>query len=102
MIRSGRPWRVADPGACIWPVNSGVVLPDVVKIDGAVCCRGLLQCRARLQLDKITLEILSTGKGVDDLSALLRREIAISNPDNVHQDARICESYLGAHVLGNT
>jgi hypothetical protein len=33
---SARPRRIADPSACVWQVKSGVVVVNVVEIDGAV------------------------------------------------------------------
>lgn len=61
----------------------------------------LLQGRAGLNLDKVFLEI-TARKGGDDLVALLRRVLIVSNPDDVHQNARVCERDFGPHVLGDT
>jgi hypothetical protein len=33
---SATPRRIADPSACVWQVKSGVVVVNVVEIDGAV------------------------------------------------------------------
>lgn len=77
------------------------MFPDEVEIDGAVSRQGLLQGRASLNLDKISLEIITAGKCGDDLVALLRRVLIVSNTDDVHQDARVGEGNLGPHILGD-
>jgi hypothetical protein len=99
---SAMPRRITDPSACVWPVKCGVVVLDVVEIDGAERRRRLLQSRAGLNLDKITFEIITAGKGGDDLIALLWRVLIISNPDDVHENTRVCERDFRSHVLGDT
>src|SRR3954451_13659120 len=95
------PGRVADPSACVWPVKCGVVFLDVVEIYGAERRVRLLQGRASLDLDKLILEIFTAGKCGEDLVTLLWRVLIIFNPDDVHQDTRVCESDLGPHILGD-
>ena len=98
---SAMPGSVADACARIWLAKCVIAIFDIIDVDRAERRLRLLQGRVRLHLNKLILEI-TARKGGDDLVALLRRVLVISNPDDVHQNARVCERDFGAHVLGDT
>ena len=60
-----------------------IAIFDIIDVDCAERRLRLLQGRVRLNLNKLILEI-TARKGGDDLVALLRRVLVISNPDDIH------------------
>lgn len=98
---SAMPGSVADACARIWLAKCVIAIFDIIDVDRAERRLRLLQGRVRLHLNKLILEI-TARKGGDDLVALFQRVLVISNPDDVHQNARVCERDFGSHVLGDT
>src|SRR6476619_1101688 len=98
---SAMPGSVADACARVWLAKCVIAIFDIIDVDGAERRLRLLQGRASLHLNKLILEI-TARKGGDDLVALLRRVLVISNPDDVDQNTRVCERDFGPHVLGDT
>ena len=54
-----------------------------------------------MKSDELILEIITAGKGSDDLVTLLWSIVVIPYSERVQENTRLCKSHLGAHVLGN-
>src|SRR3954462_4419262 len=75
---SALPGRIADARARVRLAKSGIAIFDVIEIDRPKRGLGLLQGRARLDLEEFVLEITARKRG-DHLVALLRRVLVISD-----------------------
>src|SRR3954454_7459668 len=95
------PGSVADACAGVWLAKSVIAIFDIIDVDCAERRLRLLQGRAGLSLNKLILEVTARKSG-DDLLALLRRVLVISNPDDVHQNTCVCELDFRPHVFGDT
>jgi hypothetical protein len=71
---------------------------NVFNVYGAESSVWLSNRRSGLHFNEFIFEIAS-WKCCDYLMPLVGSDLFISDPDDVHENTRVCESYLRSHVL---